>query len=530
MGFMDNVKSFWHSVTTDDHYASYGSPYKNSTAGGSIDQGSSTARLTELNNSSSHSLIGSRNASSTNVGGYRPGLRSSSTNLIHQQGSDVQMQSLSRDGQPPLPSIQSLWDRIEKWLEEEYPELEDALNDGASTADLNELEKDLAIGPLPVEVRQLYKIHDGQFRGGNPTGLVMGLVLMDLESVMEEYTLWSKVAERIESQQMAIQHQKSKLAAEGTSSSGSASAHEAQLNNFLAHQKSVPIHAVQPYYVHRGWVPLIKDLCGNLIALDLAPGPAGVRGQIILYGRDFDTKVVIATSLQDFLFQFVTDLEVGNFQIDHSESLADNGFLDSSRTDDYMIGDEDEGNGELAFLDRDGAEFGPELKGKLTYIEVVKRRALKRFGITNVDLFQTSFTPQRIHRRAPPTRPANTHNALADRANASQTKLVNMESTTSLPKETLIDETKKNDEPKAAAVPANDKQEASNEVNEDPKPAAPAPEVSEEPKKQEKAANDEEEKKSVSKAEEESEAAPEKETGDDEKPTEHPDGTTEIEL
>lgn len=524
MGFLDNVKSFWHSVTTDDHYASYGSPYKNSSAGGSIDPASSTARLTELNNSSSHSLIGSRNASSTNIGGYRPGLRSSSTNLINQQGGEVQMQSLSRDGQSPLPSIGSLWDRIEKWLEEEYPELEDSLNDGASTADLNELEKDLAIGPLPVEVRQLYKAHDGQFRGGKPTGLVMGLVLMDLESVMEEYTLWSKVAERIENQQMAIEHQKSKLNAEGTLASGASSARENQLNNFLAHQKSVPVHAVQPYYVHRGWVPLIKDLCGNLIALDLAPGPAGLRGQIILFGREFDTKVVIASNLQDFLFQFVTDLEVGNFQIDHSESLADNGFLDSSRTDDYMIGDEDEGNGELAFLDHDGKEFGPELRGKLTYIDVLKRRALKRFGITNVDGFQTSFTPQKVHRRPPQTR-STEGSSQSTRRNASQTKLSNAGSTSSLPKETLIDETKKTEEPSTQAQPSEpskEKKEPAASKSDDGQIEANATSLSDqkEDKSETKETTDELSAKDDKEAEGE----------ENKKSQEHPDGTTEIEL
>lgn len=437
MGFLDNVKSFWHSVTTDDHYASYGSPYKNSTAGGSIDPTSLTARLADLNNSLSHSLVGSRTASTTNVAGYRPGLRSLLTNLIN-QSSDVQMQTLNREGLPPLPSIDSLWDRIEKWLEEEYPELEDSLNDGASTADLNEFERDLAIGPLPVEVRQFFKIHDGQFRGGKPTGLIMGLSLLDIESIMEEYAVWAKVAERIEKQVVAVNQQR-KLPEESTSASFSNN--EKQLNNFLAHQKSVPINAVQSYYIHRGWVPLIKDPCGNLIGLDLAPGPAGLRGQIILYGRDFDTKIVVATSLQEFLFQFITDLELGNYEIDQSESNTDNGFLDSAQNDDYMIGDEDEGNGDLAFLDRDGSEFGAELKGKISYIEALKRRALKRYSIPNADKFQTAFTPQRVPRKQPMVRPEGSPSK-----NASTSKLVNLESSVELPKETLIDDSSKSED------------------------------------------------------------------------------------
>lgn len=463
MGFLDNVKSFWHSVTTDDHYASYGSPYKNSTAGGSIDPTSLTARLADLNNSLSHSLVGSRTASTTNVAGYRPGLRSLLTNLIN-QSSDVQMQTLNREGLPPLPSIDSLWDRIEKWLEEEYPELEDSLNDGASTADLNEFERDLAIGPLPVEVRQFFKIHDGQFRGGKPTGIIMGLTLLDIESIMEEYAVWAKVAERIEKQVVAVNQQR-KLPEESTSASFSNN--EKQLNNFLAHQKSVPINAVQSYYIHRGWVPLVKDPCGNLIGLDLAPGPAGLRGQIILYGRDFDTKIVVATSLQEFLFQFITDLELGNYEIDQSESNTDNGFLDSAQNDDYMIGDEDEGNGDLAFLDRDGSEFGAELKGKISYIEALKRRALKRYSIPNADKFQTAFTPQRVPRKQPVGRPEGSPSK-----NASTSKLVNLESSVELPKETLIDDSSKSEDK------LSPKQEApkSEETAEAPKPEESKPE------------------------------------------------------
>lgn len=451
MGFLDSVKSFLHSVTTEDHYALYGSPYSNSSAGGSINN-SSTTRLLELNNSLSHSLISGRNSSSV---GYRPGMRSLTTNLAGT--GDVAMQSLGTNGQPPLPSVEALWHRLEAWIDDEYPELEDSLNLGASLADLNEFERDLHIGPLPVEVRQYYKTHDGQFRGGQPTGLLMGMTLLDMESTMEEYALWAKVAERVERQQLAMEHQQS-------AEMSSLAARDRLANNYLSHQRSVPVDAVQSYYIHRGWVPIARDACGNLIGLDLAPGPAGQRGQIILYGRDFDTKVVVASSLPDLLFQLVSDLESGNFQVDHTESNEDNGYLDSSRIDDYGVGDEDEGNGELTFLDRDGREFGNELRGKLTYIDVLKRRALKRHGVANVDSFQTAFTPQRVPKKKP--EPAY--------------KLVNLD--VDLPKETLIDdeplidETAKETATEASTEETKAEPEAAVETTE---PEATEPEVAE---------------------------------------------------
>ena len=275
------------------------------------------------------------------------GLRSSSTN-----SSELQLQNLNASGQPPLPSIDSLWDRIESWLEEEYPELGDNLNDGVTTADLNEFENDLGCGSLPVEIRQFYKRHDGQFRGGKPTGLVMGLTLLDLEGIIEEYAIWAKVNQRLEKQQYMFQHQQQQQQHQKATSSADASethGHENKINNsFIANQKSIPPNAIQPYYAHRGWIPFLKDFCGNQIAIDLAPGLQGHWGQIIIFGRDYDTKLVIASNLQEFMFGFVSDLELGNFQIDQNDQ--DGGFLDGSRNDDdYMIGDGEEDQGEVMF-------------------------------------------------------------------------------------------------------------------------------------------------------------------------------------
>ena len=551
MGIIDNFKSFVHSITTEDHYASYDSPYKNSAVnnvGTTVGGGNSSSRLHELNrlatvNSSSHSLIEggnngsrtslSRNGSSTTVG-YRPGLRSSNTN-----SSELQLQNLSASGQPPLPSIDSLWDRIESWLEEEYPELGENLNDGVTTADLNEFENDLGCGSLPVEIRQFYKRHDGQFRGGKPTGLVMGLTLLDLEGIIEEYAIWAKVNQRLEKQQYMFQHQQQQQQHQKATSSADASethGHENKINNsFIANQKSIPPNAIQPYYAHRGWIPFLKDFCGNQIAIDLAPGPQGHWGQIIIFGRDYDTKLVIASNLQEFMFGFVSDLELGNFQIDQNDQ--DGGFLDGSRNDDdYMIGDGEEDQGELCFRDREQKEFGNSIKGKLTYLEVLKRRALKTFGITNLEKFSTSFTPQRMPHAKPnasgmasPVRAASpSMSGATANTNKSQNPLINMESSSkvALPKETLIDEDEKvPEEPvkksevksvknTAAAEPEKETKQKDEIIEE-------KPEVIETPAKEDDKEEEEEEEQEEEKEQEkehENEEAPEDEQNEDAKP------------
>jgi hypothetical protein len=65
---------------------------------------------------------------------------------------------------------------------------------------------------------------------------------------------------------------------------------------------------VQKAYAHPAWIPVARDWGGNHIAIDLAPGPAGKWGQVIIFGRDYDCKYVIARSWAAFLAVFAEDL------------------------------------------------------------------------------------------------------------------------------------------------------------------------------------------------------------------------------
>ncbi len=56
--------------------------------------------------------------------------------------------------------------------------------------------------------------------------------------------------------------------------------------------QSIPPNWIRKDYSQRGWIPLIADKAGNYMASNLNPGEAGAVGQVIVFGRDFDTKVV----------------------------------------------------------------------------------------------------------------------------------------------------------------------------------------------------------------------------------------------
>ena len=66
------------------------------------------------------------------------------------------------------------------------------------------------------------------------------------------------------------------------------------------------------HYYHAGWIPIAyEDGCGNCLAVDMAPGPAGMRGQVIDFGADIYNLGVMAPSWGGFLLSYAKLLESG---------------------------------------------------------------------------------------------------------------------------------------------------------------------------------------------------------------------------
>jgi cell wall assembly regulator SMI1 len=236
------------------------------------------------------------------------------------------MQSF-QDGLPPPPPVSHSWKRIDSWAEENYPELFDQLGEGATNNDLNDLENQLD-SSLPADVRESLMIHDGQERGGTPTGIIFSGMLLDCEEMVQEWDNWRKV-----NQEFLLEREVTKPAvpskALGGSSSSQASSSRAPptpaaatANNpnwrqdLMARQDCVPPNTIQKAYAHPAWIPLVRDWGGNNLAVDLAPGPAGRWGQIVLFGRDYDVKYVVARSWSAFLALVADDLNSGKWFVD----------------------------------------------------------------------------------------------------------------------------------------------------------------------------------------------------------------------
>jgi len=237
---------------------------------------------------------------------------------------EIQMQSFA-DGAPPPPPPSHSWKKIDRWAEVNYEELLDNLCEGCTQNDVNELEHELDI-TLPQDVRESLSIHDGQERGGRPTGIILGCMLLDCEEIVQEWRNWKTVNEEYLSgtrrpQQSSYPNKGSSNGAPSSSSSSS-SQHIPSPNNrmwrqeFLDRQESQPPKAVQKAYAHPAWIPLARDWGGNNIAVDLAPGPMGKWGQVILFGRDYDCKYVIAKSWAHFLSIVADDITSSKVTVD----------------------------------------------------------------------------------------------------------------------------------------------------------------------------------------------------------------------
>jgi len=320
--------------------------------------------------------------------------------------STIQLQELSPNGIQPPPPVVDSWTRIDNWAEHHYPELYDSLSYPATEQDVDDLEAELDV-QLPMDVRQSLYVHDGQERGGRPTGILFGVTLLDCEEIVEEWTLWKTVAQAYAHETLSLDIP-SPLYTPSTRSSISTtlspslpsplsdvplaspssstaldaapspstssittikpSANRRQSKLFGQTQRfaaSRPPDTIRKVYAHPSWIPLAKDFSGNNIAVDLCPGPRGTYGQIILFGRDCDTKYVVARSWASFLAAVADDFEAGEARFEGGAAWGE-GEGDMERD-----GGVDMRGAELRIRKCQGARDG-------TFMEVLKARVRLR--------------------------------------------------------------------------------------------------------------------------------------------------------
>ena len=173
--------------------------------------------------------------------------------------------------------------RLDRWYAAHLPPDRYRFNPPATDADLEAFERVIGL-KLPRAYRQLYRWHDGE--NDDRWGHVYGLPLLPLREAAAQWKAWERVLKEFAGDRYKIP--------------GGA----------------WPQGAVDPAYINPRWIPLTHDGSGNHIGLDLDPWPKGRVGQVILFGRDEDVKLVLAESLGKFLEWIAGLLESGNFRLD----------------------------------------------------------------------------------------------------------------------------------------------------------------------------------------------------------------------
>lgn len=172
-----------------------------------------------------------------------------------------------------METMTLLWQRIEHWLTAHAPDLLDDLPPGVSEEELVQVEAALGV-KLPEDFKALYRLHNGGCL--LPPWGERTLPLESMVQVREMIKEWDQ-----------------------------------DDDNFFSDEPPGP---VQPLRGHPKWIPFFwVGYGGEYLCLDLAPGPGGRTGQVILRPHEHDPARFLTNSFEVLIAQIADDLEAGKY-------------------------------------------------------------------------------------------------------------------------------------------------------------------------------------------------------------------------
>ncbi len=194
-----------------------------------------------------------------------------------------------KGGREKPRGIAALWAEIDAWFDAHGALRNmEARRPGATAGQIARLEKHLGV-TLPGSYVESLKVHDG---GGS----FESYEYLSTEDVYRWWKVWTLALEKGELE-------------------GRAPSEEGQ-------------EALQPGFWNRRWIPFAADSVGNLLCIDLDPGPRGKVGQLVQFERQ-DGIGPIAMPQQDFagwLRKYRDRLRKGELVVDEE------GFVDEPLT------------------------------------------------------------------------------------------------------------------------------------------------------------------------------------------------------
>jgi cell wall assembly regulator SMI1 len=182
--------------------------------------------------------------------------------------------------------IDEIIDGLEAWLEANAPKIHAELRPGVSEARLKQFEATIG-EPCPADLRAWFARHDGA-----PT--LGSYRCLPIDGVEATWRGWNEMVD------------------DGTFTDGRTPEDESG-------------GIFQAVWWHRGWLPFGEDGSGNNVCVDVAPGPRGVRGQVIFWESQSGPQASSLPSFAAWLDAFVVGLEEGAYVVD------DEGFIERRR-------------------------------------------------------------------------------------------------------------------------------------------------------------------------------------------------------
>jgi cell wall assembly regulator SMI1 len=189
--------------------------------------------------------------------------------------------------------------RIKEWLKNNSEQTLEHLNGHASNSDISKVEAETGLS-LPEAFKEFLRIHNGE---DGETWLALlgdGNQLLSCQSIINQYKLDQEIGQNIYDPQMEnIEFWKDRIKSNVLFVKG----------------------AVKPLMLHPKWLP-ITCMNGDVFRyLDFDPAPSGISGQVIEVNPEGCRYQVLASSFEDLLDKYLSQLLSGAFEI------VDDGYI-----------------------------------------------------------------------------------------------------------------------------------------------------------------------------------------------------------
>ena len=180
--------------------------------------------------------------------------------------------------------MQDIWDRIDKWLEDNAPDILSDLLSGATDEDIGSAEERIGV-KFTDDVRASYSIHNGQLGMADP--LLGEWQLLSLKDLQIQWNIMKKLFDEGE----------------------------------FANVQSKSTSSVKADWWNIRWIPLAYNGAGDFYCLDMEPEIDSNIGQIISFWHMDEKREKIADSFREWLGNYANDLENGKYVVQDDELI-----------------------------------------------------------------------------------------------------------------------------------------------------------------------------------------------------------------